>query len=246
MISKEISMLIIDDDIIILDLLHSIFEDDRSIKLHTCSDSKKALNLIQNYPYDIILSDLMMPDISGLELLKSAKKIHPDVMVVVITAYSSLVVTLEVIKAGAYDYITKPFQVDEILLVVNNAKEKIYLKRENERLTSQILLYQEEVSLLNQKCIVLEEKLLKMTSEQIVAGSPKVFENELVTTLNEGVNPQKFLYQNPYHKKTKTVEDKYKQEIERLRQLHKEGILTEEDYTRLSERLQNLLLKLKQ
>lgn len=241
-VNHNVSMLIIDDDRAVLDLLYNVFHEDKAIRLETTSDSKRAMTLIKNHPYDIIVTDLMMPDIGGLDLLKTAKSIYPDVQVIIITAYSSLVVTLEIIKAGAYDYVTKPFQIDEILLVVSNAKEKIHLKRENEFAQSQNWLYKEEVKKLSRRCVALEEQLLKSQRKPRQSQRSQGFDSGGAAFLDRQTDSRKFVYQNPYQKRDMSPQDRYKQEFERLQMLHKDGILTDEDFDRISDRLRLKLL----
>lgn len=234
-------MIIIDDDMAILDLLQSVFENDESIKLNTTSDSKKALALIDSQPYDIIVSDLMMPEISGIDLLKTAKENYPDVQVIIITAYSSLLVTLEIIKAGAYDYITKPFQIDEIMLVVNNAKEKIFLQRENKILKNKIYELERELEFVkegNTSFNIPIEKNKDAVNEKITEQI-KSAESEIL--INK-FNSKKILHQNPYNKISNVQNEKYRQEVDRLNQLRNEGILTDDDFERLNNRLKTLFL----
>ena len=80
----------------------------------------------------------MLPGANGLEILKENRKIDPDILVILITGYASLETAIEAIREGAYDYITKPFRLEEIKIVVNNARERIHLKKENQRLLQQL------------------------------------------------------------------------------------------------------------
>jgi DNA-binding NtrC family response regulator len=75
-----------------------------------------------------------MPGANGIEVMRKAKEANPDVQVIIITGYASLETAIEAIKEGAYDYITRPFKLDEMKVVVENACEKIRLMKENQRL----------------------------------------------------------------------------------------------------------------
>ena len=91
---------------------------------------------LENEEFDVVISDIQMPDGSGLDLLKFAREHAPDTMVVMITAFASTETALAAMKQGAYDYITKPFNVDAIRLAVEKALEKKHLFCENRRLRS--------------------------------------------------------------------------------------------------------------
>ncbi len=94
-------------------------------------DGKEALNRLEARPYDLVLSDIRMPGADGMEVLNRAKELNPGTIVIMITAYGSTESAVEAMKRGAYDYITKPFQVDEIKLIIGKALEKKALEEEN-------------------------------------------------------------------------------------------------------------------
>src|SRR5216684_1340393 len=87
--------------------------------------------------YDVI-TDLRMPKVDGLQVLRAAKEISPDIAVIVVTAVASTETAVEAMKLGAYDYITKPFKLDEVSLIVRNALERKRLRDENLYLRKQL------------------------------------------------------------------------------------------------------------
>ncbi|MCB1151999.1 response regulator, partial [bacterium] len=103
-------------------------------QVDVAADGLEAIGLIKKNDYSIIMSDLMMPRAGGLEVLRAQKDKDPDVPVIVITGYASLDTALAAIKEGVYDYITKPFQLEEIKLTVTNATEKRRLILQNQQL----------------------------------------------------------------------------------------------------------------
>lgn len=134
---QGIKILVVDDDEAIADLLKDLLSDnERSVKV--CNDGLSAIERIQESAYDLIIVDLVMPKVGGLEILKYAKTVNPDVIVIIITGYASLETAIKAIKEGAYDYITKPWKLDEIRIAVNNAIEKITLNRENRELLGKL------------------------------------------------------------------------------------------------------------
>ncbi len=97
-----------------------------------------ALKYIKNSPVDVVLSDIRMPQMDGLELLKKVRSINPDLFVVMLTAHGSVDSAVTAMKEGAYDYLTKPFDIEEILLVLDRISEIRRMRNENKRLHSQI------------------------------------------------------------------------------------------------------------
>ena len=133
----NLNALIVDDDTKLLTILKSLLTEEK-LEVTTSDNGLDAINKCKEQQFDLIISDLMMPGASGLEVLKEARKVSPATLVILVTGFASLETAIEAIREGAYDYITKPFKLDEIKIVVNNAKEKIYLVRENERLFKEL------------------------------------------------------------------------------------------------------------
>jgi DNA-binding NtrC family response regulator len=125
------SILIIDDEPNIRRVLEAVFMKDR-YEVFTAESGRKALDVISSQPnLDVVLCDLIMPDMNGVEVLKAAKEANPALSVVMITAHGTIRTAVEAMKLGAFDYITKPFDMDEIKLVVKNATERRQLVSEN-------------------------------------------------------------------------------------------------------------------
>lgn len=120
----------VDDELSMREFLE-IMLDKEGYEVLTASSGEEALQLIGEASYDLMLCDMKMPRISGLEVLKKSQELYPHVPVIIITAYSTSESAMEALKIGAYDYIQKPFQVDEIKLIIQNALEKKQLLTEN-------------------------------------------------------------------------------------------------------------------
>jgi len=136
-IGAQIKILIVDDDKTIADILKDLISDTgRSVDVYY--DGLAAVESIQNNFYDLIIVDLVMPRVGGLDILKYAKKINPDVIVIIITGYASLETAIMAIKEGAYDYIRKPCKLEEIKIAVENAIDRIKLNRENRELLKKL------------------------------------------------------------------------------------------------------------
>ena len=101
-------------------------------------DGRQALDLLQQNGSDLVITDLMMPGMSGLDLLKEMRSEYPDLAVIVVTAFGTVETAVEAMKAGAYDYISKPVNIDELKLVVGRALEHVNLKEEVRALRSSL------------------------------------------------------------------------------------------------------------
>ncbi len=129
----KLHILIAEDEKNIGDLLVELLaQEDREITI--VHDGLDAVRKLRKAPYDLLITDLMMPELDGMEVLRQAKKLHPHILVIIITGYASLETAIEAVKEGAYDYLRKPFRLDELKISVDNACERIYLLRENKLL----------------------------------------------------------------------------------------------------------------
>src|SRR5690606_33113069 len=101
-------------------------------------DGQKAKDLISKKTFDMVISDLQMPNMTGLELLKYVKDNYPDLVFMMITAFGTTETAVEAMKMGAYDYITKPFKLDEVRLNIANALRSRNLEVENRTLRKEL------------------------------------------------------------------------------------------------------------
>ncbi len=132
-----IRILIADDDKVIAEILKDLLASpERAIEI--CHDGQAAVDKIRADGFDLILVDLIMPKLGGLDVLKIAKQINPDVIVIIVTGYASLETAVSAIKEGAYDYVMKPCKLDEFKVVIDRATEKIKLHKENRELLKKL------------------------------------------------------------------------------------------------------------
>jgi two-component system response regulator PilR (NtrC family) len=123
-------ILIIDDEPSMLEFLEIMLRKE-GYAVSAAKSGAEAVARLGQEPFDLVVSDIQMPGVSGLEVLRRAKEVAPEAAVIMITAFASAETAVEAMKEGAYDYITKPFKVDEIKLVIKNAIERRNLSREN-------------------------------------------------------------------------------------------------------------------
>ncbi len=135
--NSDIKILIVDDEQIVRDSLTHWFEED-GYQVSSAVDAFDVLKDLQPGKYDIMLVDIKMPKMSGLELLEKVKEIDPDCIVIIITAYASVPSAVQALKNGAFDYVTKPIDPDELSHLIKNAIKQKTLKRENIALKTSI------------------------------------------------------------------------------------------------------------
>jgi len=132
------SILIVDDEPNIRRVLGAVFAK-AGYEVFTAENGRKALDVISaELSIDVMLCDLIMPDLNGVEVLRSAKEMNPQLSVVMITAHGTIRTAVDAMKLGAFDYITKPFDMDEIKLIVKNALERSRLLAENIQLKQEL------------------------------------------------------------------------------------------------------------
>ena len=128
-------LLIVDDEASLRDFLTIVFEEE-GCRVETAASLADAHAALQKREPDLVLCDLMLPDGSGLDLLREIKNQNPSIAVVMITAHTSTKSAVEALKAGAHDYIAKPFDIDELKIIVSKAVERKELEDENLHLRS--------------------------------------------------------------------------------------------------------------
>jgi PAS domain S-box-containing protein len=131
--SQDIHILVVDDEKIIREGAERILAKE-GWRTAIAENGDRGLSLMKETVFHILLLDLMMPGISGMEVLKAALVIHPDILPIIITGYATIDNAVEAMKRGAYDFIPKPFTPDQLRIVVRRAIEKITLEREMQRL----------------------------------------------------------------------------------------------------------------
>jgi two-component system response regulator PilR (NtrC family) len=128
---------VIDDEPIIHDVLSQLLTSE-GYDIEISSSGEEALEKFEVRTFDLVLLDLLMPGMNGIEILKAAKKIDPQALIIILTAYASVESAIEAMKIGAFDYIQKPFKHEELLLTIARALEHKNLQEENVRLRDEL------------------------------------------------------------------------------------------------------------
>jgi two-component system, NtrC family, response regulator AtoC len=130
------TVLVVDDDKALRDLCLEVASE-LDFEGQGAEDATCALRILETTQIDIVLSDVRMPEISGIELLKIIRQEHPEVAVVMMTGFGTIPQAVEAVKLGAYDYITKPFKIDDLRHLLGRVVEKQQLRAENRLLKEQ-------------------------------------------------------------------------------------------------------------
>jgi DNA-binding NtrC family response regulator len=136
--ARKISILIVDDEESVRDSLYNWFIED-GYRVECAEDAKKALSLLESDPFDIILADIKMLGMDGLEMLRRIKTIRKESIVIMMTAFATVDTAVQALKDGAFDYVTKPFDPDDLSHLIRNACKQISLAEENEILREKVV-----------------------------------------------------------------------------------------------------------
>ncbi len=155
-------LLIVDDEKVALKNLEHVLKKE-GYEVTATQSGANALALLDKQAFDVVLTDLRMEKVDGMQVLKKCRETWPDSEVIMITGFATLESAVEAMKQGAFYYIAKPFRLDEVRKVVVEALEKIHLKRENQELRAQIESYQGKVKIITQDGAM--QRLLEMARQ---------------------------------------------------------------------------------
>ncbi len=136
--TNEVKIMLVEDEPVIRDVLKRLFKPEGwKVTIYSRGDEAMAA-LDQSQNFDLLITDLMLPGASGMEILEKSREVSPDAPVIVITAYASVDTAVEAMRLGAFDYLPKPFNNDQVLLIVRKALEKRRLVEENRQLKQEL------------------------------------------------------------------------------------------------------------
>ncbi len=188
-----IRLLAIDDEELIINLLKDFFAGSREYEVDTAINGEIGLYKIRNKTYDIVITDLNMPGgIDGIEVVRAVKDFNPEIEVIIMTAYGTIETAVEVMKLGAFDFILKPLDFSQIMLVIQKCYQQLSYKRDNKELR--------ELNIKLRELSDEKEKFLMITS------------HELRTPTNAIVGLASYLYE----KISQSSDFEYKKEFQTL------------------------------
>lgn len=131
-------ILIVDDEPDMLKLLSMIIKEKTPYEVTTTNNPLEALELAKKGGFDLLVADLKMPGLNGIELLEAVKRFDEDIPTIIITAYGTVEAAVETMQKGAFDFITKPFRKEQILFTIERALKWVRLQKENKLLREQL------------------------------------------------------------------------------------------------------------
>ncbi len=131
-------LLIVDDEPDMLKLLSMIIREKTPYETVTTNNPLEALEFAKNGGFDLVIADLKMPGLDGMELLEAIKKEDDEIPVIIMTAYGTVESAMETMRKGAFDFITKPFKKEQMLYTIDKALKWVRLQRENKMLKEQL------------------------------------------------------------------------------------------------------------
>lgn len=222
-----IRCLIVDDDWSLGQALKEVIATtDTAVEVF--NDGRKALAHLREHPVDVVITDLMMPGVNGLDVLGRAKQINPDAMVIIITGHGTLESAIEAVKKGAYDYIRKPFKLDEIKIAFDNAVERIRLVRKNQGLVEKLKKTCDEFIALKKACE------FRDSGEQSGAGQPTGARLNFFSTTVPGLD---------FHPQADHSPERAFNRLDQIAGMKRHGLLTDEEFETLK---RHLILDLEQ
>lgn len=210
-----LKILIVDDDKRLRSTLKGLLVEEAH-EVTTCEDGTEAIKQCMAGQFDLIITDLKMPGADGLDVLRKAKQEDPDTLVILITGFASLETAIQAIREGAYDYITKPFKLEEFKILIKNAAEKIELIKENRRLLTELQEAYKHLNIVN-KIMGLDPDTRPEDQFQPEARSQDLF-------IAGSMLPQYYL-ENTGDRSAPALAD-----LERISILRDKGFLSEEEF----------------
>jgi DNA-binding NtrC family response regulator len=193
--AKKISILIVDDEESVRESLYSWFIED-GYRVECAENARKALTILESEQFDIVLADIKMPGMDGLEMLRRIKFHKKDTIVIVMTAFATVDTAVKALKDGAFDYVTKPFDPDDLTHLIRNATKQIALSEENEDLRKKVISLENVEDLIGNseamKDVLREVESVAQTTSSVIITGESGTGKELVARAIHYNSPRKF------------------------------------------------------
>jgi len=193
--AAKISILVVDDEESVRDSLYNWFIDD-GYDVESAENAKQALARIQARDFDILLVDIKMPGMDGMELQRRIRSLNKESIIIIMTAFASVDTAVQALKDGAFDYITKPFDPDDLSHLIRNAAAQITLKAENEELKKSITLLNDVEDLVGKsealKKVLQEVESVASSNASVIISGESGTGKELIARAIHSNSPRKY------------------------------------------------------
>ena len=193
--AKKISILIVDDEESVRDSLYNWFIDD-GYSVECAENAKMALSILESKDFDIILADIKMPGMDGMEMHRRIKALNKEPIFIIMTAFASVDTAVQALKDGAFDYITKPFDPDDLSHLIRNATAQIVLKSENENLKNKITSLADVDDIIGQsealKKVLKEVESVAQSNSSVIITGESGTGKELIARAIHSNSPRKY------------------------------------------------------
>lgn len=193
--AKKISILIVDDEESVRDSLYNWFIED-GYRVECAENANKALSMLESDSFDIILADIKMPGMDGLEMLRRIKLLKSESIIIVMTAFATVDTAVQALKDGAFDYVTKPFDPDDLSHLIRNASKQISLADENENLKKKVVSLENVEDLVGKsepmKLVLKDIESVAQSSSSVVITGESGTGKELVAKAIHSNSPRRF------------------------------------------------------
>lgn len=193
--AKKISILIVDDEPSVRDSLYNWFIED-GYRVECAENAKAALMMVESDTFDIILADIKMPGMDGLEMLRRIKSLRKDSIVIMMTAFATVDTAVQALKDGAFDYVTKPFDPDDLSHLIRNASKQISLSEENEALKERVVSLENIEDLIGNsvamKNVLKEVESVAQSNSSVIITGESGTGKELIARAIHSNSPRRF------------------------------------------------------
>ena len=231
---RPVQVLVIDDDVTVLGLIEDVLQNESHLAVTALHDSQRALELIGQQNFDIMITDLKMPNVDGLTLVQELLRLGRETLVIVISGYATMEICLEAMRCGAYDFITKPFRMDEFVHILHKAVDQVRLLWHAQALEQQLGATLDHMKRLNEDNAALREQIEKLEEENSAFQQLLQRAGLSMTGYARAPKTSRGIYPRIVEKPV----DRVSREMERLAQLEESGAVSHEEAERARRKLQ--------
>jgi len=195
MAEKKVSILVVDDEESVRDSLYNWFIDD-GYAVECAENAKQALSMLEARNFDIILADIKMPGMDGMEMHRRIKTLNKEPIFIIMTAFASVDTAVQALKNGAYDYVTKPFDPDDLSHLIRNAASHVNLRNENKNLRDKITNLEDVDDLIGEseamKQVLREVESVAQSNSSVIITGESGTGKELIARAIHANSPRKY------------------------------------------------------